>query len=125
MQKDNMLIFKNKLFLVFKKIHCMIKPPKLYPNTSPVEFDFLSSNLLPFYIRNHTRNSSLCFHENDSVNSRSQISLISFLDYIRYSMQIMLLCEIEIVQRYLLLVYSISLIKTIHLLLYRLKGLTQ
>ena len=98
----------------------MRKPSKLYPNTSPVESNFLSSNLLPFYIRNHTRNSSLCFHQNGSVNRRSQISLISFLDYIRYSTQIMFQCEIEIVQRYFLLVYSISLINS-----YRLKGLTQ
>ena len=91
----------------------------------PWRIRFFSSNLLPFYIRNYTRNSSLCFHQNGSVNRQSQISSISFLDSIRYSTQIMLQCDIEIVQRYLLLVYSISLIKTIHLLLYRLKGLTQ
>ena len=68
---------------------------------------FFASDLVPFSNGNYSRNSSEFFPQNGGQSRQSQIFLLSFLKNIKYKTKFTLPTDTKILNRYVLLVYSI------------------
>ena len=110
-------LFQTNLFWYLKIYYHKNPHSNSFPIRAILSRIFLISNPLPFVNAYHIWNFSLFFVQNGSLNHRSPIRLISFLENIRYNMQIRLQSDIHV--RYSLEVTIVSLFQffnsTVHL----------